>query len=365
MMLGLGVGGWAAGLFHLLTHAFFKALLFLGAGSVYHAVHTYEMPALGGLLKKMPITGYTMLAATMAISGVPLFSGFYSKDAILASSLFFVRNNPQHVLLFLLPTVGAAMTAFYMFRLWFLVFAGESRSAAAGHGHAAHGHDDHHAADPVAHAYESEPVMSWPLLILAVPTIMIGWPVTLLPFFGFEPVLEGMLAYGEPIRAVNLESAKWWAMGASVLIATVGIGLGGAFYAPWERWRRFDPRRSAERFGPVYNFLVHKWYFDELYDAVLVRPTLALSRYASEFDRRIIDGVVNGLARITVLVSWLEGGFDRLIVDGIVNLVATLTYVLGDWGRVIQTGRLRNYLMILALAIVAAFVGMFAWIRGA
>ena len=127
MMLGLGVGGWAAGLFHLLTHAFFKALLFLGAGSVYHSVHTYEMPVLGGLRKKMPITAYTMLAATMAISGVPLFSGFYSKDAILATALYRVMQSPQHILLFVLPAVGAAMTAFYMFRLWFLTFDGEPR----------------------------------------------------------------------------------------------------------------------------------------------------------------------------------------------------------------------------------------------
>jgi proton-translocating NADH-quinone oxidoreductase chain L len=365
MMLGLGVGGWAAGLFHLITHAFFKALLFLGAGSIYHAVHTYEMPALGGLLKKMPITGYTMLVGTLAISGVPLFSGFYSKDAILASSLYFVQHNPQHLLLFVLPTVGAALTAFYMFRLWFLVFAGEPRGfPASAHGHGAHGHDDHHSSNPVEHAHESPPIMTWPLLILAVPTIMIGWPVTLLPFFGFEPVLEGMLAYGEPIRAVNLESAKYWAMGASVLIASVGIGLGVFFYSPWEKWRRFDAKRSAERLGPVYSFLVHKWYFDELYDALLVRPTLLVARWATEFDRRIIDGVVNGVARITVLVSWIEGGFDQLVVDRIVNLVARITYVLGDWSRVIQTGRLRNYLMILALAIVVLFVGLFTWVGG-
>src|SRR3954454_11956854 len=132
MMLGLGVGGWAAGLFHLLTHAFFKALLFLGAGSVYHAVHTYEMPVLGGLRRKMPITAYTMLAATLAISGVPLFSGFYSKDAILASSIYLVRSEPVHLALFLLPVVGAAMTAFYMFRMWFLVFDGEPRGYPAG-----------------------------------------------------------------------------------------------------------------------------------------------------------------------------------------------------------------------------------------
>ncbi len=127
MILGLGVGGWAAGLFHLLTHAFFKALLFLGAGSVYHSVHTYEMPALGGLRKKMPITAGTMLVGTLAISGVPFFSGFYSKDAILAAALARVLESPQHILLFLFPAVGAILTAFYMFRMWFLTFAGEPR----------------------------------------------------------------------------------------------------------------------------------------------------------------------------------------------------------------------------------------------
>jgi proton-translocating NADH-quinone oxidoreductase chain L len=365
MMLGLGVGGWAAGLFHLLTHAFFKALLFLGAGSVYHAVHTYEMPGLGGLYRKMPITAHTMLVATLAISGVPLFSGFYSKDAILASSLFYAMHHPAHVLLFLLPAVGAAMTAFYMFRLWFLVFLGEPRTVAAD-AHADHGYDDPHGAHgghPVEHAHESPGIMTWPLILLAIPTVLIGWPITLLPFFGFEPVLEGMLAYGEPIRAVNLESARSWAMAASFLIAAVGIGLGVAYYAPWERWRLFDPKRSAERFRGVHTFLVNKWYFDELYDAALVKPTLAVARWVSEIDRRLIDGVVDGSAAITTLVSGFEGVFDLKIVDGLVNLVAKITYVVGDWSRVIQTGRLRNYLMFLAVAIVCLFIGVAAWIR--
>ena len=135
MMLGLGVGGWAAGLFHLLTHAFFKALLFLGAGSVNHSVHTNEMPAMGGLLTKMQITAYTMLVGMLAISGVPFFSGFYRKDAILAAaSIAGSGESPEHFLLFLLPAVGAAITAFYMFRMWFLTFTGEPRGFRAGRG---------------------------------------------------------------------------------------------------------------------------------------------------------------------------------------------------------------------------------------
>ncbi|SIO65614.1 NADH dehydrogenase subunit L [Singulisphaera sp. GP187] len=377
MMLGLGVGGWAAGLFHLLTHAFFKALLFLGAGSIYHAVHTYEMPVLGGLRKKMPITAYTMLAATLAISGVPLFSGFYSKDAILASSIYFVfgEHNTQHILLFLLPAIGAALTAFYMFRMWFLVFAGEPRGypAAEPHGHgSAHGHGGHHG-NPYDHAHESPPIMTWPLMILAVPTIIIGYPFTILPVSTSDiakPVVERMLEYGEPVvRQVHVESlhqSHLLAMGASVLILAVGVGLGVLFYAPplpYVFRKRQDARVAAERLGGLYGFFVNKWYFDELYDAALVQPTLAIARLCSEFDRRIIDGTVNGMAKLTQLLSKSGGLFDKVAVDSLVNLTARTVYSVGDWSRGIQTGRIRNYLMFLAVALVGLFVGVFAWIR--
>jgi proton-translocating NADH-quinone oxidoreductase chain L len=369
MMLGLGVGGWAAGLFHLLTHAFFKALLFLGAGSVYHAVHTYEMPYLGGLRRKMPYTAYTMLAATMAISGVPFFSGFYSKDAILAGALHRVREDPAHFMLLVLPCVGAIMTAFYMFRMWFLVFDGEPRGFPPhGHDHGGgHGHGNGHAhGNPYDHAHESPAVMVWPLLILAVPTIMIGWPWFVVPLT--EPVLEQFLAYGEPIEAHVLTSTKLLAMGASLVIATLGIGLGILYYADprWhpfvDRYRR-NPKDIAAAFPGLHDFLIHKWYFDELYDAALVRPALALARLASNFDRWIIDGIVNGSAFLTEHLSRLEGVFDNIAVDGIVNWSARGVYVVGDWSRGIQTGRLRNYLMFLAIALVGLFVGVFAWIQ--
>jgi proton-translocating NADH-quinone oxidoreductase chain L len=374
MMLGLGVGGWAAGLFHLLTHAFFKALLFLGAGSVYHSVHTYEMPRLGGLLRKMPVTGWTMLVATLAISGVPFFSGFYSKDAILASAYGFVfeEGHGQHILLFILPCVGAALTAFYMFRMWFLLFTGTSRSAVAAaeahavveHVHAHGGHEDHAHGhghdDPVAHAHESPPIMTWPLMILAFFSIVVGWPWLIVPVIGGTPVLETMLGYSAPIAATeHHETAHSVAFGASLLIATVGIGLAALFYY----WERLDAKRLAHQLGPIYDFLRHKWYFDEIYDAAFVRPTLALGRAAAAFDRLIIDGVVDGSARITAGLSRLEGVFDNVAVDGLVNLVAKVVYVVGDWGRAIQTGRLRTYLMVLAVGIVVLFLGMFRWIQ--
>jgi proton-translocating NADH-quinone oxidoreductase chain L len=365
MMLGLGVGGWAAGLFHLLTHAFFKALLFLGAGSVYHAVHTYEMPVLGGLQTRMRTTATTMLLATLAISGVPLFSGFFSKDAILASALHFVFFQPghtAHIFLFLLPAVGAVMTAFYMFRMWFLIFAGDPRGYPAAHvPEPAHGH--HHDPNPAAHAHESEPIMTWPLILLAVPTVLIGVPITIVPFFGFEPILEGMLAYGEPVRTINVESARLWAFGASILIAASGIGLGVLYYAPWPRWRRLDPRRTAEQFQPLHAFLVNKWYFDELYHATFVRLTFWLAWLAAEIDRRLIDGLIDGSANLTVLLSRYEGLFDQLAVDKLVNLVAAWIYTIGDWSRGLQTGRLRDYLTVLALAVVVLFAGVFFWIR--
>jgi proton-translocating NADH-quinone oxidoreductase chain L len=384
MMLGLGVGGRAAGLFHLLTHAFFKALLFLGAGSVYHSVHTYEMPALGGLSRKMPVTAMTMLVGTLAISGVPFFSGFYSKDAILAAALARVAADPGHFLLFLLPAVGATITAFYMFRMWFLTFAGEPRGfptqhvAEAAHEHDeehalaeevdAHGHDaHHHDLNPAAHAHESEPIMTWPLIILAVCSIFVGWTWWVGLPLG-TPVLEQMLAYAQPANVIDSHWAHWYALGCSLVIAAVGIGLGALYYAPanlpYFVPMRLSPARTAERFGGLYRLFKNKWYFDEIYWAAFVRPTLALARFCGRVDKVLVDGFVNGTAIVTERLSRLDGLFDKLGVDGMVNLFGQMVYVAGDRSRAIQTGKLRNYLMILALALVGLFAGVFAWISG-
>ncbi len=344
MMVGLGVGGRSAGLFHLLTHASFKALLFLGAGSVYQAVQSYEIAPLGGLYRRMKITALTMLAATLAISGVPPFSGFASKDAILTSTLHFVIGQPEHILLFLLPTAGAALTAFYMFRLWFLLFAGEPRGPAA------------------SRATEGEPLLTWPLIALAVPTVAAGWSITILPLAGFEPILERMLEYGEPIESVDVGGAKWWAMGASILVASAGFGIGALYYGPWDAWRRFDPRKTARALAPIHEFLVRKWYFDELYRVAVVGPILALARAVGWFDRRGIDGTVDGLAWLIERLSRFEGAFDRVAVDRLVGLVASGVYAAGDRGRRLQSGHVRGYLMVLAVAVVGLSAALFAWI---
>ena len=170
MMLALGVGGWVAGMFHLITHAFFKSLLFMCSGSVIHACHTNDMTKMGGLRKKMPWTAYTMLAGCLAIigAGVPFsigLSGHYSKDAILAQALSFKAINPSYGWLFYVAAAGAAITAFYMFRLWYMTFAGEPR--------------DHHVYE---HAHESPRIMYYPLVVLAVFAVGVGWSPILHPF---------------------------------------------------------------------------------------------------------------------------------------------------------------------------------------
>lgn len=368
MMLGLGSLGWAAGLFHLITHAFFKALLFLSAGSVYHSVHTYEMPKLGGLLKKMPITGFCMLIATMAISGVPLLSGFYSKDAILAATMKFA-NETGHVPLFAFAAFGSALTAFYMFRMWFLVFDGTSRSAhleTESHKTAHHGHDDdhghghgHHHGDPVAHAHESEPLMAWPLIALAIPSVIVGYPITILPFG--EPILEQMIAYNAPVATPSLAAYHVPAMMVSLVVASLGIGGAALFYS---RFRIFSAEPFAKRFSFLYDLFRNKWYFDDLYGAIFVRPTMSLARNIAEFDKKVVDGIVNGAGKVTLLVSRLSGLFDRVAVDGVVNSLADTVLDIGEKGRVLQTGRLRQYLAFLAVGVVGLFGFLYVWIQG-
>ncbi len=226
MMLGLGVGGWSAGLFHLITHAFFKSLMFLASGSViYGCHHVQEMPQMGGLRRKMPITAYTMLVGVIAIAGLAIpgtliaFSGYHSKDAILATALTFAELNRNHFLLFYVPLIGAGITAFYMFRLWFYTFAGEPR--------------DPHVYE---HAHESPWVMTVPLLVLSLFAAFSAAPGESGNLFKMllasEPagVAEGL---SEDVSAVNLPGHA--AIHARHFVA-------GTAYAPdhgcvWERWR--------------------------------------------------------------------------------------------------------------------------------
>lgn len=374
MMLGLGVGGWVYGLFHLLTHAFFKALLFLCSGSVIHGCHhEQDMTRMGGLYPKMRTTALTMLVGVLAICGTPLFSGWYSKDGILVAALSFASLNPEHLLLFLLPLIGAGITAFYMFRLWFMTFTGAPR-------------DEH----VYEHAHESPRVMTIPLIILAVCSVVVAWGPR--PWDVQGSALEHFVHHSQPLSlkvdtGINLNTAvlqaepdkaraenviantfakdSWlhpltvklgWgphdlAGLLALLIAGVGVVLAFAVYY----WGLLDPQETRERFPGLYDLFQNKWYFDALYSALLVRPALVVGQWCKFFDLRVIDGLIHGLARGTVWTSWFDGKVDAGVVDGLVNLTGRVVYGVGDWLRGAQTGLIRNYVLFMAVAAVGIF----------
>jgi NADH-quinone oxidoreductase subunit L len=369
MMLALGVGGWVAGLFHLLTHAFFKALLFLCSGSVIHGCHhEQDMRRMGGLYSKMKITALTMLMGVLAIAGTPLFSGWYSKDLVLVSSLSFVSLNREHILLFILPLVTAGLTAFYMFRLWFMTFCGEPR--------------DHHVHE---HAHESPWSMTVPLLILAVMSVIVAWGPN--PFNVQGSTLEAIIHHSRPESltvdtGLSLSTAvrqadntadggnffandSWLQRVAARLevgphdlagvLALLSAGIGVVFAFAMYYFRVLDPAATPEKFPQVNDLLHHKWYFDELYDALLVRPSVIIGRWAKWFDANVIDGIIHGLARGTVTVSKWDGQFDAGIVDGAVNLTAKVVFGVGDWIKGIQTGYIRNYVLYMAVAAIGLY----------
>ncbi len=359
MMLALGIGGWVAGLFHLITHAFFKALLFLCSGSViYGCHHEQEMTKMGGLYPKMKVTALTMLMGVLAIAGTPLFSGWYSKDAIIVQALSYGSAYPRHFLLFLLPLLTAGITAFYMFRLWFMTFTGPPRDE--------HVHE---------HAHESPRVMTVPLIILAVFSVIVAWDAFPFDFDAHGSYLGHFLQHEQP-SSLDAQSGDlalknvMFQVEHNVFLGRVGLGgvhelagvlallaagIGALLAVVVYYWRYLDPAQSKEQFAGVYNLFWNKWYFDQLYSAILVRPALVVSRAARWFDTRVIDGVIDSTARGTVRLSDGGGRFDLGIIDGLVNLTANVFYGIGNWLRVFQTGLIRNYVLFLALAAVGIF----------
>ncbi|MGC3969984.1 MAG: NADH-quinone oxidoreductase subunit L [Pirellulales bacterium] len=349
MMLALGIGGWAAGLFHLITHAFFKSLLFMCSGSVIHACHTNDMFRMGGLRKKMPWTAYTMLVGCLAIIGTPLFSGFYSKDAIVAQALTFTQMNPAHGILLYGFAAGAAMTAFYMFRLWFLTFAGKPR--------------DHHVND---HVHESPKIMYVPLVILSVFAVGVGWTV---PFAGLSisNLLEQARPAGELGTGVLLPALSYpnehdshapaiHAMATLIASATAAGGfiLALVFYG----LRKLDAADVKRQFSPIYYFLVNKWYFDELYNFIFIKPTHFLSGIVARFDKNVIDVLIDKLAVGVKSLSKIDDLIDRTVVDGFVNVVGNWTYAAGRSLKTVQTGKIRQYVLFIVVGTAALTVVM-------
>jgi len=345
MMLALGVGGYVAGLFHLITHAFFKACLFLGSGSVIHAVHSQDMRDMGGLRKKMPGTYWTFLIATLALAGVPMFAGYYSKDQIIANALAFgLTRGTAAWIPFIFGAVGAFMTTFYMLRLIFLTFHGAPR--------------DQKRYD---HAHESPRVMVLPLVVLALVAMFGGGTNNPLPHtedLWFNRIVEqpasaaaqglGLESHQEHFEHVLHSQAHYPAIGASVLAILLGWWLARAMYLK----KSIDPAGVAKRFGPLYTAATNKWYFDDMYNQGIVANLHRLNRLLARFDKVVVDGLVNLVGLVTRLIAFIAGLFDKLVIDGLVNACRGVTRALSGVFRLLQTGNAQTYLTWTLLSVV-------------
>jgi NADH-quinone oxidoreductase subunit L len=302
MFIGCGVGAYAAGMFHLVTHAFFKSLLFLAAGSVIHALGgEQDMRRMGGLRKKLPVTFPVFLIGALAISGVPFLSGFFSKDAILTSAFA-----GRHYALYVLGLAGAVLTAFYMFRLIYRTFYGQERSSLA----------------PGQHVHEPPRTMTIPLVILAAFSALAGF-IGLPVFFGeranvFGRFLEGVLGRGPHGLAPSTETVL---VLAATLSALLGIGLAFVFY----RKSPQIPSSLARRFPGLYRLLLGKYHVDEAYEAVIVRPLVRGAEWTYQhFDLKVVDGVLNGSAS----AAGLAGKGLNVLQSGLLRDYA-LAFLLG------------------------------------
>ncbi|MGI8552044.1 MAG: NADH-quinone oxidoreductase subunit L [Dehalococcoidia bacterium] len=344
MMLGLGTGGYVAGLFHLMNHAFFKALLFLGSGSVHHASNTFDMRKMGGMRRFMPITFWTFVIGSLSLSGIPPFSGFWSKDEILTSAW------NDNFWLFLLGFVTVFLTAFYMFRAIYLTFFGEYRGGDAAElegGGPAYGTQQRHeelerAERPVVtfssrvpesqwltkHLHESPMVMVLPLLILAVPAILSGF---LNINGGFGDLIKGALP--EQMRAINPEETNWGVLISSTVLGLLGILAATVVYYG----RRSLSLQIGRAFKPAWIFLSQRMYLDDLEEGLVVRYAMfrGLCRALEAFDTYVVDGIVNGAAWFTRRTGYYareaQNGelqtYGFVFLSGVV-LIAALVFVL-------------------------------------
>ncbi len=336
MFTALGVGAYSAGVFHLMTHAFFKACLFLGSGSVIHAMGgEQDMRKMGGLRKHMPVTFVTFLAATLALCGVPPFAGFMSKDEIIWQA--FAHGHP---LIWAMVWLGAGITTFYMFRQVYMTFFGKFRGT----------HDQEH------HLHESPPSMSLVLAVLGVLSVIGGFvmlPAFIARFQTLRAVPRTGVLIGADPRSDRSGDQESWRRGRC---RRRGLGDGNrrmAHRLP-DLSAREPQGRAFQRAlgGSVYRLVLNKYYVDELYDAVVVQPYLALTRISAWFDARIIDGIVNFAGTLTVFGSWLSGLFDNYVVDGLVNYASLFTLRTGERMRRLQTGSINGYLYGILAAVM-------------
>ncbi|WP_009631492.1 NAD(P)H-quinone oxidoreductase subunit 5 [Synechocystis sp. PCC 7509] len=355
MVMAMGIGAYSAGLFHLMTHAYFKAMLFLGSGSVIHGMESVvghdpalaqDMRMMGGLRKYMPFTSITFLIGCVAISGLPPFAGFWSKDEILGQAF---AANP---LLWAIGWVTAGITAFYMFRMYFSTFEGsfrgnddkikhelkagsnvltpnfgpgamDTRELAA----VSHDTDHHHSTSP----HESPWTMTLPLVVLAIPSMLIGLVGT--PYANYfeefiHPPSESAIAIAE--KAAEFNQSEFFVMaGSSVGISLIGITLASMMYL----WGKIDPSAIAQKFPSLYALSLNKWYFDEVYDRVFVQGLRRLARQVMEVDFRVVDGAVNLTGFFTLVsgegLKYLENGRAQFYALIIFAAVLGLVVVFG------------------------------------
>jgi len=319
MFLALGTGSWVAAVFHLMTHAFFKALLFLAAGSVIHATHTQDLREMGGLARKMPWTTWTWVIGTLALAGIPPLAGFWSKDEILLAAL----HSEKYPLMWV-GLIVAGLTAFYMGRATFLAFFVEP--------------GPHSVSE---HAHESPAVMTVPLAILAALAATAGFAGSPMTGYAFASFL-GEHEVAEP---------NYLLMAAAVGVAVAGIGLAYAFYMR----KLFDPDEYLQtKLGK--GLLSNKFWVDEAYEHAIVLPVLRFAHALRRFDHALVDGVVRGVGRVGLAVSAVLAVFDRAGIDGTVDRLGDSVTAAGGEVRRLQTGNVQTYLMLLIASIVVLVV---------
>ena len=344
MFMALGVGAYWVAVFHLYTHAFFKALLFLGSGSVIHAMSgEQDMRKMGGLKSKIKVTYLTLAIGSIAIAGIPGFAGFFSKDEILWQTWSSPLGSKA---IYVVGLTTAFMTAFYMWRLMFMTFYGECRA------------DEH----TKKHIHESPVAMTGVLSALAVGSVLAGWlgvpklwhmPEVFSTFEQWlEPVFASEAAHEAVHEASHDTSMEWTLMFLSVGLAVTAISLAYRFYVQ----RPSIPESIRQSSGPLYTALLNKWYVDEIYDFLFVNGLCkGGGTLLGSFDRNVVDGGVNGVGWLTKFISKVSMWWDTWIVDGLVRLVSLIVKLSSYPVRILQTGSTQSYALVFVLGIVAIF----------
>ncbi len=349
MIMAIGLGGWSAGNFHLLTHAFFKALLFLTAGSVIHAHHHNQLlHKMGGLRKKIPITYIAWMVGYLALAGFPGFSGFFSKDELLLAAWTWHAPHGWEWLSkapFVMALTTAFLTAYYMTRATYLAFFGKPRDL-----------------ELYDHAHESPKAMTIPLMILAVPAALSGWFWAAVPSHLLHEYLHidagWMKFFADFLHLPGVEHAVAWETERNVTLwATsagfLGIGLGILLY-------KYVPASTRARWikagQPIYNLVRNKYYMDELYDVTVIKGTLAASRFLAWFDGAVVDGLVNLVGTIGNGIAYAAGWFDANVIDTLVTMWAGLARAIASAFRRLSTGYVQQYMLTVVVVVVISAI---------